>query len=68
MADINFIQGSTDLLEEIEEDEQKIDHIKLKISELFNMKNIYFLFGSGTSNGAIPVMRNLFVKIGRAHV
>src|SRR5690606_16777044 len=36
---------------------------KSKITELFNMKNIYFLFGSGTSNGAIPIMKDLFAKV-----
>jgi hypothetical protein len=60
---INFRQGSTDLLVEYDEDEKKIDFIKSKISELFNMKNIYFLFGSGTSSGAIPVMKDLFAKV-----
>lgn len=60
---INFKQGSTDLLAEYDENEKKIDFIKSKISELFNMKNIYFLFGSGTSNGAIPVMKDLFAKV-----
>lgn len=64
MADtINFRQGSTDLLVDYDEAEKKIEFIKSKISELFNMKNIYFLFGSGTSNGAIPVMKDLFTKV-----
>jgi len=60
---INFRQGSTDLLSDYDEDEKKIEFIKSKISELFNMKNIYFLFGSGTSNDAIPVMKDLFEKV-----
>ena len=64
MADtINFRQGSTDLLADYDEAEKKIEFIKSKITELFNMKNIYFLFGSGTSNGAIPVMKDLFSKV-----
>jgi hypothetical protein len=64
MADtINFKQGSTDLLAEYNEDEKKIEFIRSKITELFNMKNIFFLFGSGTSNGAIPVMKDLFAKV-----
>lgn len=60
---INFKQGSTDLLLDIDDNEEKIDYIKSKIAELFNMKNIYFLFGSGTSNGAVPVMKDLFKKV-----
>lgn len=60
---INFKQGSTDLLADYDENEKKIEFIKSKITELFNMKNIYFLFGSGTSNGAIPVMKDLFAKV-----
>lgn len=64
MADlINFKQGSTDLLSDNDEGENKIEFIKSKITELFNMKNIYFLFGSGTSNGAIPIMKDLFAKV-----
>lgn len=60
---INFKQGSTDLLADYDDDEKKIEFIKSKVTELFNMKNIYFLFGSGTSNGAIPVMKDLFAKV-----
>ena len=63
MSEIKFLQGSTNLLEHITEEAKKIEFIKSKISELFNMKNIYFLFGSGTSNGAIPVMKDLFSKV-----
>jgi SIR2-like domain len=63
MSEIKFLQGSTNLLENITEERKKIEFIKSKISELFNMKNIYFLFGSGTSNGAIPVMKDLFSKV-----
>ncbi|WP_298351180.1 SIR2 family protein [uncultured Dokdonia sp.] len=65
---INFFQGQSDLLTEIkntnEEVENKsIESIKNKISELFNMKNIHFLFGSGTSAGAIPTMAQLYDKV-----
>lgn len=63
MSEIKFLQGSTNLLENTPDDIKKIEFIKSKISELFNMKNIYFLFGSGTSNGAIPVMKDLFSKV-----
>ncbi|MER3374398.1 MAG: hypothetical protein RIM83_07140 [Allomuricauda sp.] len=60
---INFNQGTSSLLEGITEDEKKIEFIESRVSEFFNMKNIYFLFGSGTSNGAIPTMKGMFAKV-----
>lgn len=65
---IKFFQGKSDLLSEIENtnedvESKSIDTIKNKISELFNMKNIHFLFGSGTSAGAIPTMDKLYEKV-----
>lgn len=63
MSNIHFLQGSSDLLTDGDEPEKQIEIIKSKIAELFNMKNVYFLFGSGTSSGAIPVMKELFNKV-----
>ncbi|WP_282032220.1 SIR2 family protein [Winogradskyella eximia] len=65
---INFFQGQSDLLSEVKStnedvENKSIDAIKNKISELFNMKNIHFLFGSGTSAGAIPTMAQLYDKV-----
>lgn len=60
---INFNQGVNSLLKEIDDDGKKIEFIKSRVSEFFNMKNIYFLFGSGTSSGAIPTMKGLFAKV-----
>ena len=37
--------------------------VKNKIREFFNLKNINFLFGSGTSSGAIPTMNGLFENL-----
>ena len=37
--------------------------LKDKIREFFNLKNINFLFGSGTSSGAIPTMDGLFKEL-----
>lgn len=59
---IIFTQGNSNLLKDIE-DSKKIDFSKEKIKEFFNMKNINFLFGSGTSSGAIPNMAGLYNKI-----
>lgn len=38
----------------------KIEEIKKRIAEFFNIKNIHFLFGSGTSCNAIPNMQGLY--------
>lgn len=61
---INFYQGQTDLFELLKEEDKKeenrFESIHTRISELFNMKNIHFLFGSGTSMNAIPSMIGLF--------
>lgn len=62
MGNINFYQGLTSQLEEIsaQSEEKQIEKIKDSIAEFFNMKNIHFLFGSGTSCNAIPNMNGLF--------
>lgn len=60
---ILFNQGNTDQIIGIANDDEKIKKIKDKIQELFNMKNICFLFGAGTSNGAIPIMSELFKQV-----
>ena len=65
MAKIKFYQGQTDLLELIQikdSDSIKNKHvieIQKRIMEFFNIKNIHFLFGSGTSCNAIPNMKGL---------
>ena len=67
MAEINFYQGQIDLLSDVKEDsedknseELQIQEIQKRIVEFFNVKNIHFLFGSGTSCNAIPNMKGLF--------
>ena len=52
---IRLYQGKDDLLEKTEQ-EQAIGTVKKKIEGFFDMKNVYFLFGSGTSTDAIPKM------------
>lgn len=37
--------------------------LKDKIREFFNLKNVNFLFGSGTSSGAIPTMSKLYEEL-----
>ncbi len=51
---ISFYQGNEKL---------ETNKIELKISELFSVKNVSFLFGAGTSAGAIPTMVKMQEKI-----
>lgn len=65
-VDITISQGTSDLLTSLKSDakpEEKLDFVKNKIREFFNLKNINFLFGSGTSSGAIPTMDGLFKEL-----
>lgn len=59
---IFFLQGNEDYFEKVTS-ENRIQVVKDKIKEFFNMKNVNFLFGSGTSSPAIPVMKDLFKAI-----
>jgi len=52
--DIKFYQGN---------DELETKNIELKISELSSVKNVSFLFGAGTSSGAIPTMTKMQEEI-----
>lgn len=63
MAKINFFQGQSDLLAEIEDKDEQLKEIQKRIIEFFNVKNIHFLFGSGTSCNAIPNMKGLFKEV-----
>ena len=70
MAEIHFQQGQTDLLSGLKENpdgevsvDMKIDEIQKRIVEFFNIKNIHFLLGSGTSCNAIPSMNGLFEDV-----
>ena len=71
MSDIFFYQGTTNLLKDIKEKESideslsdlQLQEIRKRITEFFNIKNIHFLFGSGTSCNAIPNMKGLFKKV-----
>ncbi|NHG49959.1 hypothetical protein GRO02_000020 [Campylobacter jejuni] len=55
---IHCFQGTEDLLENINNKDKK-EKIKAVLFDLFNIKNVNFLFGAGTSNGAIPTMKEL---------
>lgn len=55
----HFLQGKKDLLEGLDED-KILGILSDKISSFFDMKNLCFLFGSGTSAKAIPLMKGLY--------
>lgn len=64
---LHFFQGQSDYFKENsinidgnEGDNKKKEAVKAKIMEFFNMKNVCFLFGSGTSCPSIPKMSVLF--------
>lgn len=69
MAKICFFQGQTDLFNEFQEKnvgsirDDQINEIQKRIIEFFNVKNIHFLFGSGTSCNAIPSMQGLSKEV-----
>ena len=64
---INFYQGNSDYFSIHQTGtDDKLEIIKNRISEFFNMKNVHFLFGSGTSCPAIPNMKDLFDKVKKA--
>ena len=60
--ELHFLQGNEDFFEKVTA-EDKMQVVKDKIKEFFNMKNVNFLFGSGTSSPAIPVMKGLLKSI-----
>ncbi|TLD84874.1 Sec1 family protein [Helicobacter trogontum] len=55
---IHCFQGTEDLLKNINDTDKK-EKVKAILFDLFNIKNVNFLFGAGTSNGAIPTMKKL---------
>lgn len=65
--ELHFEQGTSDYFKEnkIKEEDYKTA-VQAKIAGLFNMKNVCFLFGSGTSCPAIPNMKVLLKKVEEA--
>lgn len=62
---MKFYQGTEELFSKnkLENDEQKLAFLKQKITDLLNIKNIHFLFGSGVSSGSIPTMKEFISKV-----
>ena len=65
--ELHFEHGTSDYFKEnkIKEEDYKTA-VQAKIAGLFNMKNVCFLFGSGTSCPAIPNMKALLKKVEEA--
>lgn len=59
-GEIRFIQGTSDFFHGSKDFDKNLSLLKDKIREFFNLKNVNFLFGSGTSSGAIPTMSKLY--------
>ena len=60
--ELHFLQGNENYFEKVTA-ENNMQVVKDKIKEFFNMKNVNFLLGSGTSSPAIPVMKGLLKAI-----
>lgn len=63
MNELKVYQGTKDFFKDDLEFDEKLEALKEKLREFFNLKNVNFLFGSGTSSGAIPTMEGLFKKM-----
>ena len=61
-----FYQGMTNLFSKEEKNEDELlDIIAEKIESLLDLKNVNFLFGSGTSAKACPLMADLYANFKR---
>lgn len=59
-------QGSTDLFKDqpgVDSTEKKIEFVKTKLREFFNLKNVNFLLGAGASSGAVDTMTQLYKNL-----
>lgn len=63
MNELVVYQGTKDFLINDLSFDKKLETLKEKLREFFNLKNVNFLFGSGTSSGAVPTMSELYKKL-----
>ncbi len=56
MNSIIVNQGTKDFFGKDLKDDDRLVSLKNKLGEFFNLKNVNFLLGSGTSSGAICTM------------
>lgn len=66
--EIHFLQGNEDYFDKNGIKAANLNAVKDKIREFFNMKNVSFLFGSGTSSPAIPIMTGLMKAIRKSEL
>ena len=62
MSELKVYQGTKEIFDGLTFD-KKLEALKDRFREFFNLKNVNFLLGSGTSNGAIPTMKELFGRL-----
>lgn len=62
-GNLTVSQGTSDFFQGSKDFDKNLALLKDKIRELFNLKNVNFLFGSGTSSGAIPTMSKLYKEL-----
>lgn len=62
-GNLTVSQGTSDFFQGSKDFDKNLALLKDKIRELFNLKNVNFLFGSGTSSGAIPTMLKLYKEL-----
>ncbi len=58
-SNVICLRGNDDILKSGKNFEEKLNLLKDKIREFLNLKNVYFLMGSGTSSPAIHTMKEL---------
>ena len=63
-SQICFTRGGKNQLGDLQgETKDPIEAIRAFIRDRFHQKNVYFLFGSGTSTPALPLMRGLYEQV-----
>lgn len=62
-GDLIMTQGTSNYFQSETDFKSRFSLLKDKIREFFNLKNVNFLFGSGTSHGAIPTMSELYTSL-----
>lgn len=62
-GNLTVSQGTSDFFQGSKDFDKNLALLKDKIRELFNLKNVNFLFGSGTSSGAVPTMSKLYEEL-----
>lgn len=63
MSELVVFQGAKCLFEKSIPFDERLDVLKKKLREFFNLKNVNFLFGSGTSYGAVSTMKELYENL-----